>query len=118
MMNGLGFPFIDTSSGGNALHLVASLDRLLAMTNAGTKIVPGHGPVATRADLQAWRDMISGAVETVLKARNGKKSLESFLAANPFKRMEKPNAFISADAFARAIWQSLDTQPAGHTQHH
>lgn len=118
MMNGLGFPFIDTSSGGNALHLVASLDRLLAMTNAGTKIVPGHGPVATRADLQAWRDMISGAVETVLKARNGKKSLESFLAANPFKRMEKPNAFISADAFARAIWQSLDTQPAGHTRHH
>ena len=118
MMNGLGFPFIDTSSGGNALHLVASLDRLLAITNAGTKIVPGHGPVATRADLQAWRDMISGAVETVLKARNGKKSLESFLAANPFKRMEKPNAFISADAFARAIWQSLDTQPAGHTRHH
>ena len=117
MMNGLGFPFIDTSSGGNALHLVASLDRLLAMTNADTKIIPGHGPVATRADLQAWRDMIAGSVETVRKARGGKKSLEAFLAGNPFKPMQKPDAFISADAFARAIWQSLDAQPAGHAHH-
>ena len=117
MMNGLGFPFIDTSSGGNALHLVASLDKLLAMTDAQTKIIPGHGPVATRADLQTWRDMIAGAVETVRKARNDKKSLEAFLAANPFKPMEKPDAFIPADAFARAIWQSLNAKPAGHAHH-
>lgn len=118
MMNRLGFPFIDTSSGGNALNLVASLDKLLAMTNADTKIIPGHGAVASRADLQAWRDMIAGSVETVRKARNGKKSLEAFLAANPFKALEKPDAFISADAFARAIWQSLDAQPTGHAHHH
>jgi cyclase len=118
MMNGLGFPFIDTDSGGNALHLVASLDKLLAMTNAATTIIPGHGPVATRADLQAWRDMIAGAVETVRKARVGKQTLPGFLAANPFKPMEKPNGFITADAFARAIWQSLDAGPAGKGRGH
>ena len=118
MMNGLGFPFIDTDSGGNALHLVASLDRLLAMTNAETTIIPGHGPVATRADLQTWRDMIAGAVDTVRKARSGKRSLDSFLAANPFKPMQKPDAFISADAFARAIWASLDAVPTGHKHEH
>ena len=118
MMNGLGFPFIDTDSGGNAVHLVASLDRLLTMTNAETKIIPGHGPVATRADLQAWRDMIAGAVETVRKARGGKKTLPAFLAANPFKPLEKPGGFISADVFARAIWQSLDLIPANHGKGH
>ena len=118
MMNGLGFPFIDVASGGNALHLVATLDKMLAMTNAGTKIIPGHGPVATRTDLQAWRDMIAGAVETVRKARAGKKPLTAFLAANPFKPMEKPQGFISADVFARAIWQSLDAAPADRAHGH
>ena len=118
MMNGLGFPFIDTDSGGNALHLVASLDKLLTMTNATTRIIPGHGAVATRADLQAWRDMIAGAVETVRKARAGKQPLAAFLAANPFKPMEKPNGFISADMFARAIWLSLDAKPGGHEHGH
>ena len=118
MMNGLGFPFIDLGSGGNALHLVVTLDKLLAMTNASTKIIPGHGPVASRADLQAWRDMIAGAVETVRKARAGKRTLPAFLAANPFKPLEKPNGFISADAFARAIWLSLDLVPANHGKDH
>lgn len=115
MMKDQGFPFIDTDSGGNALRLVATLDKLLAMTNAETQVIPGHGPMATRADLQAWRDMIAGAVETVRKANAGGAKLDAFLAANPFKPMEKPNAFVSADAFARAIWGSLEGQPEhGH----
>ena len=118
MMNGLGFPFIDLGSGGNAVNLVATLDRMLAMSNASTKIIPGHGPVATRADLQAWRNMISGAVDTVRKARARKQTLESFLAANPFKPLEKPGGFVSTDAFATAIWRSLDPKPAGHGHRH
>lgn len=118
MMQGQGFPFIDTDSAGNAVHLVASLDKLLALTDAATKIIPGHGPVASRSDLQAWRDMIAGAVERVRKARSDKRTLDAFLAANPFKPMEKPNAFVSADAFARAIWKSLETMPADHGHMH
>ena len=47
-----------------------------------------------------------------------KKPLTAFLAANPFKPMEKPQGFISADVFARAIWQSLDAAPADHAHGH
>lgn len=118
MMNGLGFPFIDVSSGGNAVNLVATLDRMLSMTNATTKVIPGHGPVVGRAELQAWRDMIAGSVETARKARASKQSLAGFLAANPFKSLEKPSAFISADAFGTAIWQSLDAETATHGHKH
>lgn len=114
MMNGMGFPFIDTASGGNAVHLVASLDKLLAMTDPQTKIIPGHGPVATHADLQVWRDMIAGAVETVRKARADKITLEAFLAANPLKT-GKPG-FVSPENFARALWTSLD-EPAPMPEH-
>ena len=118
MMSNHPFPFIDVSSGGNAVHLVATLDKLLAMTNAETKVIPGHGPVTDRAGLQAWRDRIAGGVETVRKAKDGGGTLEKFLAANPLKAMDRPGAFIDAEAFARAIWGSLEAMPAGHVHPH
>ena len=107
-MNGMGFPFVDTSSGGNVTNLVKSLDHLIKVTNSETKVIPGHGPVATQADLINWRNMIASALEQVSQRKTSGESLETLLANNPLKPMEKPNAFISADAFATAIWQSLE----------
>src|SRR5207253_3006728 len=52
------YPIIDLTSGGSIDGLILSVDRILAQTDEQTKIVPGHGPVATRADLQAYRDML------------------------------------------------------------
>ena len=118
MMNGLGFPFIDVSSGGNAVKFVSSLDQILRLTNASTKIIPGHGPIATQADLQAWRNMIAGSIATVRAARARKQTMAGFLAANPFKPLYKPGGFISADVYATAIWQSLDAMPASRAHKH
>lgn len=114
MMNGLGFPFIDTNSGGNVLHLVHTLSHLIKATNAETKVIPGHGPVGTQADLIAWRDMIAKSVELVRQRKAKGQKLEAVLADNPLKPMEKPKAFITADAFAKAIWASLETEPKPH----
>lgn len=113
MMSNAPFPFIDVGSGGNAVTLVATLDKALAMTDAQTKVIPGHGPVVTRVELKAWRDRIAGGVETVRKARAAKQTLEGLLAANPLKVHDRPGAFINADAFTRAVWRSLDAAP-GH----
>lgn len=118
MMNGPWFPFIDLDSGGSAIKLVTSLDKLLAMTNAQTKVIPGHGPIATPADLKAWRDKIAAAVDTVRAARSGGQTLAAFLAANPFMAQEIPGAFVKADAFARAVWASLDEASPGHGHAH
>ena len=118
MMSNAPFPFVDIDSGGNTLHLVASLDKLLAITNATTKVIPGHGPVTDRAGLQGWRDRIAGGVDTVRKAKASGQKLEAFLAVNPMKAMDRPGAFIDSDAFARAIWASLDAMPADHGHAH
>lgn len=117
MMNGLGFPFIDTNSGGNALNLVHTLDHLIKITNPQTKIIPGHGPVGTQADLIAWRGMIAQSIE-LIRARKAKgQKLEAVLGDNPLKPLEKPKAFINADTFAKAIWASLDAKPAPAHKH-
>ena len=42
------FPFIDVDSGGAITGLIESANRVLAKSNAKTKIVPGHGPLASQ----------------------------------------------------------------------
>jgi cyclase len=117
MMNGLGFPYIDTRSGGNAPQLVQTLTKLIALTNAETKVIPGHGPVGKQADLIAWRDMIAKSIELIRQRKAKGQKPEAVHADNPLKPMEKPKAFINADAFAKAIWASLEkpaTKPHKH----
>jgi len=51
-----GFPFIDTSSGGSIDGVIAAVEETLGVIGADTKVIPGHGPLATRAQLQAFVD--------------------------------------------------------------
>jgi glyoxylase-like metal-dependent hydrolase (beta-lactamase superfamily II) len=53
-----GFPFIDTSSGGSIDGVVAAVDETLALIGADTKVIPGHGPLATRAELAAYGEAL------------------------------------------------------------
>src|SRR5438128_8046843 len=52
------YPIIDLASGGSIDGVIHSLDEILARTDEQTKIVPGHGPVATRGNLEEYRDML------------------------------------------------------------
>ena len=109
MMKGAGFPFVDLSSGGNVQHLIVSLDQMIAMTNADTVIIPGHGPLATRAELIAWRGMIATAVERVKALKDAGRTLEQAKAAKPVAGLaDTSNSFFPEDQFVEAIWGSLD----------
>src|SRR5438445_2637959 len=52
------YPIIDLSSGGSIDGMIRAVDRILAQTDAQTRIVPGHGSLATRADLLEYRVML------------------------------------------------------------
>lgn len=109
MMHQAGFPFIDLSSGGNVRHLLTSLDQMIAMTNADTVVIPGHGPLARRADLIAWRGMIATAVERVAALKDAGQTLEQAKAARPLAGLSNnPNSFVGDDAFVETIWGSLE----------
>jgi cyclase len=110
-------PYVDLGSGGNVRGFVAAADKVLAMTNAETKIIPGHGPMATRADLQAWRNMIADVIAKVEVGIKAKKTLAQIQAMKPAARYEKPGTFISGDAFVAATYKSLTTPVAPHKHH-
>ena len=116
--NKVTLPFIDLSSGGNARGMLAASDKVLAMTNANTKYIPGHGPMATRTDLIAYRDMLKTVIDSVAGGIKAKKSLAQIQAIKPAAKWEVPGAFISGDAFVKAIYESLTKPAAPHTAHH
>jgi cyclase len=111
-------PYVDLGSGGNVRGFVAAADKVLAMTNAETKIIPGHGPMATRADLQAWRNMIAVVIAKVELGIKAKQTLAQIQAMKPAARYEKKGTFISGDAFVAATYKSLTTPaPKPHSHH-
>ena len=111
--NGM-LPFIDLESGGSVDGVIAAVTTALEMTNAQTRIIPGHGPVATRADLTAYRDMLRGLRDRVSEQIRAGRTLDQIKAmrlADPYGR---PNWFISADFMIETVHRSLTNPPAAH----
>ena len=79
--NGM-YPFVDLSSGGSFEGFIAAADRALAL-GEGTRIIPGHGPVGTRADLRAYRDMLVTVRDRVKPLVQGGKTPAEVVAARP-----------------------------------
>ena len=77
------YPFIDTGSGGRIQGMIAAVDRVLAMADEDTQIVPAHGPVGTKADLVAYREMLTTVMTRVQAGIDAGKSLEEIQASNP-----------------------------------
>jgi cyclase len=114
-LNG-GLPYIDLNSGGNVLHLLATIEKAIPLTNAQTKIIPGHGPMADRAKLIGWRDMLVEVIGVVRAGKKAKKTLAQIQAMKPAAKWEVPDGFIKGDAFVEAVFKSLDVKMS-HKHH-
>jgi cyclase len=103
------YPIIDLASGGSIDGLIHSVDRILAQTDAETKIVPGHGPVATRADLQDYRDMLVQVRLRVQDLIAARKTMDEAVTAAPTKDFDAKwgNGYVSAKVFTEIVFSSL-----------
>ncbi len=89
VFNNTGLPFIDRSSGGNSAGIISAADQVYAMTNAQTRIVPGHGQVTDRDRLRAWRDAVSTVRERVTREVLAGRTIEQVLAMKLSAEYEK-----------------------------
>lgn len=105
--NKVTLPFIDLDSGGSARGMLAAVQKTLTLTNAQTKIIPGHGPVASEADLIAYRDMLQSVMNDVAGAIKAGKSLAEIKAMKPAAKWEVVGGFISGDRFVETVYTSL-----------
>jgi cyclase len=100
------YPVLDYTTGGWITGMVNAQKTLLQLANAQTKIVPGTGPVQTRADLQVLNDMCSKLRDTFLALMKKGMSPSDMIAAKPTKEYDEkwgnPDLFV-ANAY-RGLW--------------
>ncbi len=77
------FPFIDLDSGGSVDGFVAAQKRILGLVDDDTKIIPGHGEMAGKADLAAAIAMLEDAHGRVKALVDAGMSKAEILAENP-----------------------------------
>ncbi len=80
--NGI-YPFIDTSSGGSINGMIKGTEEILALAGNNTKIIPGHGALSNRAELEAYRQMLLDVKQRTEDAIAQGLTLEQFIASNP-----------------------------------
>lgn len=107
----ISFPFVDLSSGGSVDGVIAAVNHGLKMANDTTRIIPGHGPVATRSDLVNYRDMLVDIRDKVAAGLQAKRTLAQIQASQPAQRYGMLDGFMKPDDFVKTVYESLRNPP-------
>jgi cyclase len=106
--NGL-YPFIDLSSGGSVAGMIGGADRMLALANDTTRIIPGHGPLGMKADLKAYRDMLATIRDRIAAMVQAGKTVEEVTAAAPTADLDAKwgGGFLKPAQFVALVYKDL-----------
>jgi glyoxylase-like metal-dependent hydrolase (beta-lactamase superfamily II) len=100
------YPISDYTTGGWLGGLLTATKTLLELANADTRVIPGVGPVQTRADLQAQHDMLATMRDRLAKMMKQGMGSQDMLAAGATKEFDEkwgdPRLFVSS-AY-RGLW--------------
>ncbi len=103
------YPFIDTSSGGKVDGMIEAAERVLAIAGDNTQIIPGHGTLANKTDLKAYRDMLATVSARIKAQIKDGKTLEEVLAANPTAEFDEVwgKGFLSSGKWVEMMHENL-----------
>jgi len=103
------YPFIDNEQGGGIDGMIKVDNEILAVITDKTVVVPGHGPVGTRKDLVAFRDMLVGIRNNVAALKKQGKSLADVVAAKPTGAFDATfgKFVIGPDFFTKIVYDGL-----------
>lgn len=103
------YPFIDTGSKGNIDGMIAAVDRILALADDNTKIMPGHGPLASKPDLAAYRAMLTTARKNIKALVDAGKTEAEVVAAKPTAALDAQwaDGFLAADVWVKIVYGGM-----------
>jgi len=105
--NGL-YPIIDVQAGGSVGGMIADIDRVLPRMNDKTVVVPGHGPVADKAALIRFRNMMATVRDKVRTLVDQGKTLAQIQAAHPTAEFDaRWGNRVPAKRFVAEVYYSL-----------
>jgi cyclase len=103
------YPFIDVGTGGHIDGMIAGADRALAIANARTKIVPGHGALSNHTGLLKYRKVIATIRDRVRAQKRSGKTLAQVQAAKPSAQFDAEwgKGMLPPNDFVALVYQSL-----------
>jgi glyoxylase-like metal-dependent hydrolase (beta-lactamase superfamily II) len=106
--NGL-YPFIDLDGGGSIQGMIAAVELGLSISGEQTKIIPGHGPMSNRDELQDYHDFLVKARDNVQTLVDKGLDLEEAIAAKPTAEWDAAlgGVWIKPEQFVTFIYNSL-----------
>ncbi len=105
-----GFPFVDVKSGGTIRGMIEGVEKVLSMTTADTKFIPGHGPVSTRTDVRKFVDMLKSTRQLVADAIRQGKSVAQMQKEHLLAEFEElGKGFIKTDAWIETLYADVKT---------
>ncbi len=104
-ITGSGWPFVDWWTGGWIGGIVGTLELLIALTDADTRIVAAHGRVMQRDDLERQYEMYNLIYERLAEMLNRGRGPEEAVAARPTAEFDAEMG--ESEDFVRQAFQSL-----------
>lgn len=103
------YPVIDYSTGGSASGYVDAMAKMLSVAKDATKIIPGHGPLGSKAHLTASHDMLATVRDRVAATKKSGKSLEETVASKPTADFDTKwgKGLLTPDLFVTVVYRSL-----------
>lgn len=109
LMMSIGYPFVDAGNGGTLSGLIAGQERMLALCNENTRVIPGHGSIVAKAELQAYHDMLLTIWQRIGGLVKKGRSLEQVQSANPTREFDERwgKGFVSPQLFVQRVFIEL-----------
>jgi cyclase len=79
------------------------------MSDDNTKIIPGHGPMSSKADLQAAVDMLQDCIAIIQKHVDEGMTEDEVVKANPLQKYHDDWnwGFITTERMTRQLFKGL-----------
>jgi glyoxylase-like metal-dependent hydrolase (beta-lactamase superfamily II) len=105
------FPFVDLGSGGRVIGYQKNVDKVLQSLPEGALIIPGHGPLGKREDLERFAVMLKETINPVRQSISLGKSLENIKAMGvPDRYKTWGVGFINTSRWLEMIYNSLTSE--------
>ena len=105
------FPFIDLDNGGSVDGYIEAQQKLIGMADDETVVVPGHGELGDKADLERDLAVLIDSRKRVKALVDAGKSEEEVLAANPLADYHDQYnwSFITTERMTKTLYRDLTT---------
>jgi glyoxylase-like metal-dependent hydrolase (beta-lactamase superfamily II) len=103
------YPFVDYVGGGGIDSAIKAAERNIAMAGPRTLVIPGHGTVARRTDLVAFRDMLVAVRAKVAALKAQGLSLEEVVIAKPTAAYDATwgAGLVDGEQFVKLVYRGV-----------